>query len=313
MTMADFLETELSNCLRMQVSDEGLSSWQFTATSATSDWLAGVDVSIHVESPVWTQMVAHVASLRLKPDTILDLAAGPGEPGCSLAARFPAATVTVSDSVPAMTSAASKRVRALGLSDRVKVEQMDMRDLSSVATASHDLVTNCLGLHLISPEDLVATLSQIARVLKPGGHLIAVVWDDAPLLEASLLAMEDITCRPWPKAKMRCGGDAMDSMWANAHLHLARGHNSIHPMPPTNLGTMDDGPTAKWWVEGPFSLLGGPKGPLGQFAPDQLEMLQESFRVRFQSQGLVNTRRELEYVQSRRLLAVVKPFQIKCV
>ena len=42
-----------------------------------------------------------------------------------------------------------------------------------------------------------------------------------------------------------------------------------------------------------------------------LETLQEYFRVRFQSQGLVNIRRELEYVQSRRLLAVVKPFQIK--
>jgi trans-aconitate methyltransferase len=311
MTMANFHETELSNCLRMQISDEGLSSWQFTATSATSDWLAGVDASIHVESPVWTQMVTHVASLRRKPNTILDLAAGPGEPGCSLAACFPAATVTVSDSVPAMISAASKRVRALGLSDRVKVEQMDMRDLSSVATESHDLVTNCLGLHLISPEELVATLSQITRVLKPGGHFIAVVWEDAPLLEASLLAMEDITRRPWPKAKMRCGGGAMDSMWANAHLHVSRGHNTIHPMPPTNLGSMDDGPTAKWWVDGPFSLLGGLKGPLGQFAPDQLEMLQEYFRVRFQSHGLVNARRELEYVQSRRLLAVVKPFQIK--
>jgi predicted O-methyltransferase YrrM len=143
--------------------------------AATDDWLSGLAASAHVESPVWACIVRQAARLASAPRLILDLASGPGEPACSLAARFPSARITCSDSDPRMLSAARARVAALGIGKRLTVSLLDMTDLSSVASGSFDLVTISLGLYLV-PDDLPATLAAVARVLKPGGHCIATVW-----------------------------------------------------------------------------------------------------------------------------------------
>lgn len=202
-----------------------------------------------------------------------------------------------------MVAAARARVKALSLTKRVQVSRLDMTDLSSVRTASFDVVTVCLGLHLI-PNELSATLREIARVLKPGGHCVATVWDDAPLVAACLRTMEDMTgdrSGRWamPADKIAYGGGRMDPLFAAAGLHPAAGHNMTRPMP-FNLGKIVG--KLRWWKDGPLSVL--PR--LGACPDEELDELKDAFRSRFRREGLVTSSGELEYTQNYRIMDVQK-------
>eukprot|EP00966_Prymnesium_polylepis_P295748 6830535-Prymnesium_polylepis.1 len=142
---------------------ESASGYGDRGKKASGTWLSGAAATVQVDSPVWELLVSHVASLANAPAIILDLASGPGEPACSLSARFPRAKVTASDNTQPMLSAARARIASLGLAKRVKVRLLCMTDLSSISSGSVDLVTVCLGLHLISFEELPAVLVGIAR------------------------------------------------------------------------------------------------------------------------------------------------------
>ena len=69
---------------------------------------------------------------------------------------------------PAATYA---NARAEGVADRVTVRDGDARDLP-FDDASFDVVLSSLALHNVTPaEDRATAVSEIARVLKPGGHV----------------------------------------------------------------------------------------------------------------------------------------------
>jgi arsenite methyltransferase len=62
--------------------------------------------------------------------------------------------------------------RIEGVADRVDVETADMRELP-FADASIDLVVSCAAIHnLEARQDRETTISEIARVLKPGGRAL---------------------------------------------------------------------------------------------------------------------------------------------
>jgi len=271
-----------------------------TRNSASAEWLSGGAALQRVDSPVWNMMVTHVASLGRAPASILDLASGPGEPACSLAARFPRARVTASDIVPTMLTSARARAKNLRLK-RVQVCELDMTDLSSISTGSIDIVTVCLGLHLI-PEGLQQVLGGISRVLKPGGHCVATLWDDAPLVEACLRTMQDMTGRPWslPHDQLAHCGGRMDPLWATAGLTPTAGHNTILAVP-LNLGPIG-GSSRTWWVKGPVAVL--PR--LANCPADELDELKDAFRSRFRAEGLVTSRGDLELRQHCRLMSLRK-------
>jgi ubiquinone/menaquinone biosynthesis C-methylase UbiE len=112
-----------------------------------------------------------------RPDThlrrVLDVAAGPGQPGLLIAERYKTASVEITDIAPDMVVQAAAGVAAAGHGDRVKCSVLDMNDMAHIDTASVDLVTVSFGLMFTS--DLPRALSEIHRVLKPNGLLAASV------------------------------------------------------------------------------------------------------------------------------------------
>jgi demethylmenaquinone methyltransferase/2-methoxy-6-polyprenyl-1,4-benzoquinol methylase len=104
-----------------------------------------------------------VASLPDLPRPVcMDLACGTGDVAERLAARYPAGRIRAMDLLGAMLDRARRRVAATN----VEWIQADLSRLPA-PDASVDLVTG--GYALRNAPDLVPTLRETARVLKPGG------------------------------------------------------------------------------------------------------------------------------------------------
>ena len=181
--------------------------------------------------PMWEQMVEHAGALDLAPLTILDLASGPGEPACTFAKAFPKALVTATDLTDGMLEQARERVEQNSLSGQVTVTKMDFTDLSPIPNGTVDLVTCSLGLHI--PVDGPAkTLSEIERVLKPGGTCIATIWEELTMFDVCKPTMLDVTGVPFefPIDPLAWAGGRIDPLCAEAGLVPAVGHNALVPI-----------------------------------------------------------------------------------
>mmetsp|Transcript_35611 Transcript_35611/g.65986 ORF Transcript_35611/g.65986 Transcript_35611/m.65986 type:complete len:266 (-) Transcript_35611:610-1407(-) len=141
-------------------------------------------------NPSWQQIVATMKSLEDLPSEIhvLDLAFGPGEPGCLIAQEFPESQIILSDLEDKMLKKAEMRAKNLGLESRVSVQSIDMTKLTShVPRNSQDVVTCSFGLFFV-PDGM----DEIYSVLKPGGYLVATVWDDLPHIELATKCLDMI-------------------------------------------------------------------------------------------------------------------------
>jgi len=105
-------------------------------------------------------------------DTILELTAGPGETGLLLAEQNPKAHVIISDFAPRMVKAAETAAQARKLKN-VECRQIDAQEIG-LADDSVQGVLSRYGLMLVP--NLEAALSEIRRVLAPGGKLAYAVW-----------------------------------------------------------------------------------------------------------------------------------------
>jgi SAM-dependent methyltransferase len=142
--------------------------WTVTAKG----WGVRADQLRRATMPVATWMVD---ALRPQPgDTLLELAAGPGDTGF-LAAELiePGGTLICSDFVPEMLSVAQERAEALGLRN-VRFKQIDAETSIDVEAASIDGVLCRWGYMLMA--DPVTALTQTRRVLRPGGRLVLAAW-----------------------------------------------------------------------------------------------------------------------------------------
>jgi SAM-dependent methyltransferase len=107
---------------------------------------------------------------------LLELATGTGDTGF-LAAELilPGGTLTVSDFVPEMLSAAQRRAAALGI-ENVRFRQIDADLPLDIEAASLDGVLSRWGYHLLG--DGEAALRETRRVLRPGGRVALSAWAD---------------------------------------------------------------------------------------------------------------------------------------
>jgi SAM-dependent methyltransferase len=106
-------------------------------------------------------------------DRVLELACGPGGLGLAAAARVaPSGEVVLSDVVPEMTSIASARADALGLSN-MTTRELDLERIEQ-PDASYDVVLCREGL-MFAPDPARAA-REIRRVLRPGGRVALAVW-----------------------------------------------------------------------------------------------------------------------------------------
>jgi len=105
---------------------------------------------------------------------VLDVAAGSGQPALAIAARVqPSGTILGIDFSPEMVAVAERRARQAGASN-VSFGTMDAEQLE-LPDASFDAVTCACGL--IFFPDAHRALAEMRRVLKPGGRIAIVVWD----------------------------------------------------------------------------------------------------------------------------------------
>ena len=177
-------------------------NWQ----SAAAGWEREREAVQAALAPLTDWMLERLAA---QPgQTLLELGAGTGETGL-LAARLvdPGGRVILTDRSTAMLEAAERRARELGLSN-VELRALDMEAID-LPEAAVDGVLCRLALMLVP--DTTAALAGIRRVLRPGGRLIATVWDAvernpwAPALWEVIERMTDL-----PPA--RPGGPGMFSL-----------------------------------------------------------------------------------------------------
>ena len=121
-------------------------------------------------APVSTAMIER---LRIAEDQQhLDIAAGTGEPGLSIARLAPKGHVVLTDLVPEMLDVAARRARADDIANvETKVCSADELPFDG---ASFDSVSVRFG-YMFFP-DMAKATAEFARVLEPGGRLCSSVW-----------------------------------------------------------------------------------------------------------------------------------------
>jgi len=102
----------------------------------------------------------------------LDIAAGTGEPGLSIARLSPKGRVVLTDLVAEMLDIAARRARAQGIAN-IETTVCSADDLP-FGDATFDSVSVRFGYMFFSDADKAT--AEFARVLKPGGHLCSSVW-----------------------------------------------------------------------------------------------------------------------------------------
>ncbi len=102
----------------------------------------------------------------------LDIAAGTGEPGLSIARLSPKGRVVLTDLVPEMLDVAARRARAHGIAN-VETQVCSADDLP-FDDATFDGVSVRFG-YMFFP-DMGKATAEFVRVLEPGGRLCSSVW-----------------------------------------------------------------------------------------------------------------------------------------
>jgi len=102
----------------------------------------------------------------------LDIAAGTGEPGLTIATLAPRGRVVLTDLAPEMLDVAARRAAAQGITN-VETKACSADDLP-FDDATFDSISVRFG-YMFFPDMATAT-AEFARVLRPGGSLCASVW-----------------------------------------------------------------------------------------------------------------------------------------
>ncbi len=121
-------------------------------------------------SPVGAAMIEHLDIAEDQQH--LDIAAGTGEPGLSIARLSPKGRVVLTDLVPEMLDVAARRADAQGATN-IETKVCSADDLP-FGDAIFDSVSVRFG-YMFFPDAAKAT-AEFARVLKPGGRICSSVW-----------------------------------------------------------------------------------------------------------------------------------------
>jgi ubiquinone/menaquinone biosynthesis C-methylase UbiE len=119
----------------------------------------------------------------------LDVAAGTGEPGLTIAKQAPLGRVVLTDLAAEMLEVAERRAEAQGVGN-IETQVCSADDLP-FGDATFDSVSVRFG-YMFFP-DMAKATAEFARVLKPGGRLCSSVWIKSEENPWTTIAMEAIT------------------------------------------------------------------------------------------------------------------------
>src|SRR5438067_1851239 len=137
-------------------------------------WMKWDALVMEMLAPVGAEMIGALA-LRDGSEH-LDIASGTGEPGLSIAALIPRGRVVLTDLSGGMLAAARANATARGLTN-VETRECDVDDLH-FGDASFDTITCRFGFMFFP--DIAGAMTELLRVLRPGGRISAAVWAEPP-------------------------------------------------------------------------------------------------------------------------------------
>jgi len=142
---------------------------------AAGGWAASREAFQRSAAPVSRWLVD---AIRPQPgQTVLELAAGPGDTGLLAAERIrPEGKLISTDGAMAMVKVARARAEELGLGDVVEARPMEVEWID-METATVDAVL-CRWGYMLVPDPETA-LRETRRVLRPGGRVAFAVWASA--------------------------------------------------------------------------------------------------------------------------------------
>jgi SAM-dependent methyltransferase len=235
--------------------------------AAAAAWLKHAPWQGQQTMPVSMWMIE---ALQLQPgNTILELAAGPGDVGF-LAAELvaPHGTVISTDFVPEMVSAAQQRAQAVGVTN-VRFRQLDAQVIDFDA-ASLDGVL-CRWGYMLMP-DGEAALRETRRVLKPGARVALAVWAAPELNPWMSLIGRELLAREWVEPPEPGSTGPFD--WAPEGAvaeHLEAAGFTDYEVEPLDFTIRNDSPQA--WLDVTAEMSRNFAGALGGRSQAEVEDL----------------------------------------
>ena len=150
-----------------QIREQQRASWN----KFSSGWKKWDALMMDFMLPVGDEIIK---SLHLKEDnTVLDIAAGTGEPGLTIAALLKNGKVVLTDLAEDMLEIANENATLRGIKN-IETLICDVSELP-FPDNSFDAISCRFGF-MFFPDMLLAA-KEMARVLKPGGRIATAVWD----------------------------------------------------------------------------------------------------------------------------------------
>ena len=209
-------------------------------------------------------------------DEVLELACGAGGLGLTIADRVtPGGRVVLSDVAPEMVSIASERAAGRDIATAITAQVLDLEEIDA-PDESFDVVVCREGLMFAL--DPVRAVSEIARVLRPGGRAALAVWgprDENPWLGVLADAVQEHTGTPVPPP----GTPGPFSLGADGALEAALTAGGLEQVTvrsvdvPTHDATFDD----YWQLR--IDLAGPLKQRLAALPAEDLSVIRETVRA----------------------------------
>ena len=205
----------------MPSGDEIREAQRATWAGLSAGWEKWESIIMDQLGPVGSAMIER---LGIAPDHHhLDIAAGTGEPGLTIARRLPEGRVVLTDLVPEMLHIAARRAGEQGIAN-VETAVCSADDLP-FDDATFDSVSVRFG-YMFFPDVAKAT-AEFTRVLKPGGRLCSSVWvkpEENPWTAIAMqaIASEAVLAPPDPDGPnmFRCAAPGyVSALYEAAGLH----------------------------------------------------------------------------------------------
>ena len=120
---------------------------------------------------MWRRRVMRIVR-RSKASKIMDIATGTGDLAIAMAKRMERAEILGIDLSEEMLAVARRKVKRLGLEQRITLLKGDAESLTMVADGVMDVATVAFGVRNF--ENLEGGLAEIYRTLKAGGKLVVL-------------------------------------------------------------------------------------------------------------------------------------------